>query len=258
MQFGVGSFAFLLIVFTGLLLYRARTRVDAFSWALFGFFALIVACMVEVNRQIVDYNLNRSRIEPFGVFVAIPIATVVLILIYVAAGREPALPSHANPATDLLAEETHSGRIVALFLLPVVVGPAISAALVPIAAVRITMAVVSLIGLAAIVAAWSGFQYRFFRHGFEISTLGFRLRSIPRQQIQSYAPESWSPLRGYGIRGLSDSRAYVWGNKVVRVKTTHGDVFLGHSDPARIVRDLDRVMNNGAMNHTPSTRQLEC
>jgi hypothetical protein len=35
----------------------------------------------------------------------------------------------------------------------------------------------------------------------------------------------------------------VWGNKVVHIKTSNGEVFLGHSDPQRIVRDLDRVMS---------------
>jgi hypothetical protein len=62
-------------------------------------------------------------------------------------------------------------------------------------------------------------------------------------QIQSYAAESWSALRGYGIRGVGNTRAYVWGNKVVRIKTSNGDVVLGHNDPPRIVRDLDLVMS---------------
>jgi hypothetical protein len=106
------------------------------------------------------------------------------------------------------------------------------------------MALVGLIGFATIAAVWSGFHYSFLRHGVEIRTLGFRLRSIPRQQIQSYAPESWSALRGYGIRGVGNTRAYVWGNKVVHIKTSNGEIFLGHSDPQRIVRDLDRVMSH--------------
>jgi hypothetical protein len=50
-------------------------------------------------------------------------------------------------------------------------------------------------------------------------------------------------LRGYGIRGVGNSRAYVLGNKVVHIRTSNGDIFLGHSDPERIVHDLDRVMS---------------
>ena len=47
--------------------------------------------------------------------------------------------------------------------------------------------------------------------------------------------------RGYGIRGVGNTRAYVWGNSVVHISTNDGEVFLGHSDPARLVRDLDQM-----------------
>jgi hypothetical protein len=75
----------------------------------------------------------------------------------------------------------------------------------------------------------------------EIRTLGFRLRSIPRADIKGYSVESWNPLRGYGIRGIGNRRAYVWCNQGVRIQTTNGEVFLGHSEPERIVRDLDTM-----------------
>ena len=243
-KFGVGFIAFLLAIFTPLLLYMNRSRVDAFSWAMLGFCALVLGFMVEVNRGIVNYNLHGTSMLPATMLLALPVAFVLLIAIYVASRREPALPSTGSLATDLLAEETHSGRIFILLILPAIVGPAIAAALVPVPALRLSMALAGLIGFATIAAAWSGFQYRFLRHGVEIRILGFRLRSIPRQQIQSYTPESWSALRGYGIRGIGSTRAYVWGNKVVHIKTSNGDIFLGHSDPQRIVRDLDRVMSH--------------
>ena len=70
---------------------------------------------------------------------------------------------------------------------------------------------------------------------------GLRLRSIPRQDILSYAIEPWPFIRGRGIRGWSSTRAYVWGNKVVHIRLTDGDVYLGHEHPDRLVRDLDRV-----------------
>ena len=92
--------------------------------------------------------------------------------------------------------------------------------------------------------AWSGFEYRFGPAGVEVSTLGFRLRSIPLAQIEGYAVEPWNLLRGYGIRGVGNTRAYVWCNQVVHIKTTGGDVFLGHTDPQRIVRDLDSITHN--------------
>jgi hypothetical protein len=36
----------------------------------------------------------------------------------------------------------------------------------------------------------------------------------------------------------------VWGNSGVRIKTTQGEVFLGHSEPEKIMRDLDLVTRN--------------
>jgi hypothetical protein len=150
--------------------------------------------------------------------------------------------SNEIDSSDLLVEETHSARAWILLILPALIVPLIAASMIPVPAVRLALALVGLVGFATIAAACSGFQYRFLKQGVEIRVLGFRLRSIAREQIQSYKAESWSALRGYGIRGVGNTRAYVWGNKVVHIQTSNGDIFLGHSDPARIVRDLDKVM----------------
>lgn len=246
LEFAVGFMAFLLIVFTPLMLYRSRSRVDAFSWAMLAFCYLVIGSMVEVNRGLIAYNLHGAAIPMGATLTAVPVAAILLIGIYVASRREPALPQVTNTRTDLVAEETHAGRPVVLVFLPAVFGPLIAAIVVPVSAVRIAMSIVVLMSLAITAAAWSGFRYRFFRHGFEISALGFRLRSIPGNQIQSYAPENWSMWRGYGIRGVGNSRAYVWGNKVVHIKTSNGDVFLGHNDPRRVMHDLDRLMSSGS------------
>jgi hypothetical protein len=53
--------------------------------------------------------------------------------------------------------------------------------------------------------AWSGFHYRFTAHGVEISTLGFRLRSIPLQNIKAYAVAPWNLLYGYGFAALASA-----------------------------------------------------
>ncbi len=142
---------------------------------------------------------------------------------------------------DVLAEETHSGRVWSLLILPALIGPAVSVAFYPTAPARLALLAVAVIGVGALALVLSGFQYRFLRHGVEIRTLGFRLRTIPKQAIVSYSIESWGLPRGYGIRGIGNARAYVWGNKVVHIKTTNGEVYLGHSDPERIIRDLDQV-----------------
>ena len=148
---------------------------------------------------------------------------------------------------DVLAEETHSGRTWSLIILFALVGPMIGVALVPSTAGRWALALVAVIAIGTFAMSWSGFQYRFLRHGVEIRMLGFGLRSIPRQSIVSYSIEPWAFARGYGIRGIGSSRAYVWCNKVVHIKTSNGEIFLGHNDPERIVRDLDLV--TGVLTH---------
>src|SRR5579859_1844644 len=142
---------------------------------------------------------------------------------------------------DVFAEETHSGRIWSLIILPAFIGPFVSVALHPTGPARFALIPVAILGLGATGMVLSGFQYRFLRDAVEIRTLGIRLRSIPKQQIISYSIEPWSMVRGYGIRGIGSTRAYVWGDRVVHIKTTNGEVFLGHSNPERIIRDLDQL-----------------
>jgi len=142
---------------------------------------------------------------------------------------------------DVLAVETHAGRVWSLLILPVLIVPVVSVFVYPTAPARFAMVLTALVATGALGLVLSGFQYRFLRHGVEVSTLGIPLRTIPRQQIVSYSIESWGLPRGYGIRGIGSSRAYVWGNKVVHIKTTNGDVYLGHSDPEKIVWDLNQV-----------------
>jgi len=149
----------------------------------------------------------------------------------------------SNSQSDLIAVETHAGRMWAVIILLAVIGPAISVALYHGAPALFVLIVVGVIGLGVFAMAWSGFQYRFLQHGLEIRMLGFRLRSIPRSAILSYEIEPWSFIRGYGIRGIGGTRAYVWCNKVVHIKLSNGnEVYLGHNDPDRIVRDLDQMM----------------
>ena len=139
----------------------------------------------------------------------------------------------------ILAEEVHTGRLwAALLFVPVVAELAILVGI-PNFVTRLAMGLVALLLLGAAALAWSGFRYLFTDAGVEIRTLGFRLRSIPTEHIKEYAVDRWSAVGGYGIRGIGDKRAYVWGNKGVRIKTTDGEVFLGHNEPERIVQDLD-------------------
>jgi len=147
---------------------------------------------------------------------------------------------------ELIAQETHASRIWCLAILPAVLVPMISVFFYPRPPAIVALVFVGGLGLGALALTWSGFHYRFLRHGVEVRMLGFTLHTIPKQQILNYSVESWSLPRGYGIRGIGSTRAYVWCNRVVHIKTTNGDIFLGHDDPQRIVRDLDRLMGYAA------------
>jgi hypothetical protein len=88
---------------------------------------------------------------------------------------------------DLLAEETHSGRmwsLIILVALVALVGPAIGVALVPSTAGRWAVALVGVIAIGTFAMSWSGFQYRFRRHGVEMRnwiTAAFDSQTVDRQ-----------------------------------------------------------------------------
>lgn len=246
LEFGVGVMAFLLLVFTPILWVMSRRQVDKFAWAFLGFCAIVAGFVAAGNQQVISYNLQGTPIHVEPLLIVVPAAVVVLSVFFLDSKR-----GHALPTSEVLAEERHSGRPWAAVFLPALLLPLIAARLIPVAAVRISIVLVAAVTFGAMAMAWTGFRYLFLQHGVEISALGYRLRSIPRQQILSYAVEAWNPLRGYGIRGIGDSRAFVWCNKVVHIKTTNGDVYLGHSDPGRIVRDLDLVMGQCPTNSEP-------
>jgi hypothetical protein len=150
-------------------------------------------------------------------------------------------PKPNGSQTDLLAIERHGSRVWCLIVLPALIVPAVSVLFRPTAPAMFSLVLVGAVGIGVLALIWSGFEYRFLRHAVVVKTLGFTLRTIPKQQIVSYGIESWSWPRGYGIRGVGSRRAYVWGNHVVHIRTTNGEIFLGHDDPERIVRDLDQV-----------------
>jgi hypothetical protein len=142
------------------------------------------------------------------------------------------------------AEEQHGSIMWAMMMIVPACGMLLFAGNVPLAAIRLTLIVSSIILFAAAAMAWSGFHYSFSPAGIEIRTLGFRVRSVSAADIRSYAVGRWNVIGGYGIRGLGNRRAYVWGTRGVRIKTTQGEVFLGHSEPEKIIRDLDIVTHN--------------
>jgi hypothetical protein len=149
------------------------------------------------------------------------------------------------------AEEQHGSVMWALVMIVPACGMVFFAGNVPLAGIRLTLIVSAIILFAAAAMAWSGFHYSFSPSGVEIRTLGVRVRSISAADIRSYAVDRWNVIGGYGVRGLGNRRAYVWGNSGVRIKTTQGEVFLGHSQPEKIIRDLDAITYHQRQEVTP-------
>jgi hypothetical protein len=238
--FGLGITAFLLVIFTGILLLRYSIKTpDAASWALLAFFYFVLGIVLFGNHAVLEYNRHGTPVQLGLSLLLIPLA--ILILIAVVLGTRRGQPLAAE---TWIAEETHASPLLAIiFLLPLCVELWILSTMPP-GAARLGLGVMSILFLAIAIFAGSGFRYYFGPSGVEIRTLGYRLRSIPTSQISSYVIEPWNLLRGYGIRGIGDTRAYVWCNKVVHIKTPQGEVFLGHNQPDRIVRDLDMIKHS--------------
>lgn len=151
------------------------------------------------------------------------------------------------------AEEQHGSVMWALVMIVPACGMLLFSGNVPLAAIRLTLIASAVVLVAAAAMAWAGFRYSFSTAGIEIRTLGFRVRSISAADIRSYAVDRWNVIGGYGIRGLGNRRAYVWGNSGVRIKTTQGEVFLGHSQPEKIIRDLDAITYHQRQEVTPGS-----
>lgn len=236
----LGVTAVMVAVFTVVSYAAHKTRVpDTFSWFLLGFFYLVIGFVYAGNSGVVQYNLDGQRME-LDLWAALaPVAVIALSAIFVGTKRGDSLPAAA-----VIAEEWQGSRAWSLLFVALVLAQVWAVVAIPTPPVRLMSTVLALLFAVIAVHVWTGFQYLFSTAGVEIRTLGFRLRSIPREEIKQYGVESWNPLRGYGIRGIGNRRAYVWCNQGVRIQTTDGEVFLGHNDPERIVRDLDAITLN--------------
>ncbi len=230
-------YAFLVTLFSAIVfLFHKVHAPDAAAWAVVGLFYVVLGVIVYSNESVLRYNLSGEPIQLLYMIAPVFIAIFIAIIVTLASKRGQDLP-----IGNCLTQEVHSGRRFALvLLLPAVMEIAIIYAI-PNTGVRLALGLVAIILLGAGAMAWNGFTYLFTSTGVEIRTLGFRLRSIPVEQIKEYAADRWSMAGGYGVRGLGERRAYVWGNRGVRIKTSDGEVFLGHNNPDQIVRDLDVI-----------------
>jgi len=212
------------------------TRPDPTAWVLLIFFYAILGVLIWAEHSVIAYNVEGRPVNVVPVFGAGMLAAAVVTVI--ALGTHRGAPLSASGA---FADERHaSAAWAALFGVMTMISIRV-AALAPSTALRFVIGLPVLMMVGATALAWSGFHYLFTPAGVEIRTLGFRLRSISADDIQSYGSDHWNWLGGYGIRGVGDRRAYVWGNRGVRIKTAQGEVFLGHGKPEKIIRDLDAV-----------------
>jgi hypothetical protein len=237
LYYTVGFLASLAAVFT-IVLYVVQKKyaLAKLSWALLVFLNVEMWTVAYAMNSILEFNLYGTPLAITPLPIVSGIGAVAIVIVALGEKRGNALVS-----TEILAEEVHSGKAWgAIFIAPLVVLGAISL-MIPNTVARLTVGVVGVVMIAAFAMAWDGFHYYFSRHGVEIRTLGFRLKSIPVLQIKNYEIQSWNPIRGYGIRGVGNHKAYVWGKTGVRVEMYDGEVFLGHNDPQRIVHDLNVI-----------------
>lgn len=212
---------------------------DAAAWGLVSLFYVIQGTLIYAAQSMIDFNLHGNPVRPGPVLLVGIVAAILVILLSLSTHRGTELP-----AGRVYATETHAsifwaviGGAPLLVFIPIV-------SMAPLPALKVAIALAALIGIWLMAMAGLGFQYVFSSAGVDIRTLGFRLRSIAASDIRSYAEGDWPFWNGRGIRGVGNRRAYVWGNRGVRIQTNTGEVFLGHNEPRRIVRDLDRVVKN--------------
>lgn len=219
----------------------ALTRIrqpDAVAWSLLAMLYILMGVLYSVDAAVLNYSLYGRPVNIVPELVVVFVAAFALIAITLSAKRGAQLPRNA---AVLEMEEVHASPLWALAFGLLTAIELCVAFVVPLRGLRLVLALPVLLLLGVTALAWSGFRYRFSALGLEISTLGFRLRSIPLQNIKTYAVDRWNPMGGYGIRGIGERRAYVWGKAGVRIELTDGEIFLGHREPERIVHDLDVI-----------------
>ncbi len=214
---------------------------DVLAWSLLAMLYVVMGALFNVNVAMLNYNLHGGPLNLLPALAVVFVAAIAVTVIALASRRGAELPRHADVVA---AEEVHGSLLwasVFTVLTAIEVGVI---AVIPLSGLRWVMALPALLLLGAAALAWSGFHYLFTGHGVEISTLGFRLRSIPLENIRAYAVAPWNPMGGYGIRGIGERRAYVWGNTGVRLMLADGEVFLGHREPEKIMQDLNSIRQN--------------
>ena len=236
--FSCGALLFSVAIFSFAMMRAFRARALYGTVVIAGYSA--TAIMFTLLWQTLDhaaYGRPMSAVWPMPL--AIPIVGLV-----VAAVCLPQLsPERAQPSLQAMtiAEEQHRSLAQLLFVAPgILIGLwlVINGMGVP---RFLGIFLVAIMGWVA-TAVLDGFRYLVRTDGVQIKGFLLPLRFVPRTSIRSYRTQPWNGL-GYGIRLTSTGTAYIWGGRqVVNIVTDSGDVMLGHSDPERLIRDLDQMM----------------
>jgi hypothetical protein len=248
--FAIGLTVFLLVAFTW-----ALTRIrkpDVLAWSLLAMLYVVMGVLFSINGAVLNYNIYGRPLNLIPAIMVVFVAAFAVTAVALVANRGSGLP---RLSAGVEAEEVHASPLWALAFAVLTAVELGVIAVIPLQTLRMAMTLPALLLLAVTVLAWSGFHYRFTSHGVEISTLGFRLRSIPLQNIKAYAVAPWSPMGGYGIRGIGERRAYVWGNTGVRIMLSDGEVFLGHGEPEKLVNDLNLIGANHQARESTQSEQ---
>ncbi len=229
-------------LFTVILIFARKS--GGVAWILLGLQYWVAGIFTVITHQVVQFNLGN--IDRLSVPI-VPITAVAVLIVVIGLATHVRGVRKQVPAGNagLLAEEQHNSATAAGILLAACAIPIVVAFLAP-TPVRAGMGIAIVVLLGCALWAWQGFRYRITTAGVEIRSFGFPLRFVSRDEITQYSAESCNPLTdfgGWGIRGLGSCRAYIWGGrKVVHVRTADSELYLGHSDPERMVRELDDMM----------------
>src|SRR5258708_7808444 len=227
LYFTLGFLALLLTILSFVLFtVHSRYPLAKLWWVLLAFFHVEIWTVVYMLNSTLDYNLDGRPVAVAPLLIVTPLGIVALLAFALWDRRGHPLTGASMSEADVIAEEVHSGKAWSLLFLVPLVAVCSTVLAVPNTSARLAAGLLGMVFIAVFGMAWDGFHYYFTRHGIEIRTLGFRLKSIPLIQIKQYEIGEWSLARGSGIRGIGNQRAYVWGNRGVRVDVDDREIFL--------------------------------
>jgi MFS family permease len=250
------SFATLIIpvVVFGIMVDRIGRRKRSAGWGMVAFSWVINAVLIAVFWGVIMANLAHAPLHVVPVWLlVVAIVPITLAMCidwrwWLSRSRREAVRQIGK--VHIVAEERHGSKTVAGLLAVMAASFASVIAVIHVPPEgRFLYAIFGLVAVVLSVSAvwaWRGFVYRFTTGSVEVRALWFRLRHIPLSEIKDYRAETVNPLTdfgGWGVKGFGSDTAYIWGgHKALHIRTNHGDVYLGHNDPDRLVRDLDAIM----------------